>query len=106
MDERSCYYRYHLFFCCNQRDGVRECCANKGAVRMRDYCKQRVRTLGLNGPGKVRVNLAGCMDRCSEGPVLVIYPDGVWYRYQDERDLDAIITAHLLHGVPVDHLRI
>lgn len=106
MDEHRPYYQHHLFFCCNRRDGGRECCAEKGAVHLRDYCKNRIRKLGLNGPGKVRVNLAGCTDRCSEGPILVVYPDGVWYRYRDERDLDEIIEEHLLRGRPVDRLRI
>lgn len=106
MDKEKPYYQYHLFFCCNRRPDGRECCAGKGAVRLRDYCKQKVRKLGLNGPGKIRVNLAGCTDRCDEGPVLVVYPEGVWYRYRDEGDLDEIVERHLLGGTPVDHLRI
>lgn len=100
------FYHRHLFFCCNQRDGGRECCADKGSVALRDYCKRRVRELGLAGKGKMRVNLAGCMDRCSEGPVLVVYPEGVWYHYSDRRDIDEIIDSHLRRGQPVERLRI
>ena len=106
MSASAPYYSHHLFFCCNQRQGGRECCNDKGATALRDYCKRRVKTLGLAGEGRVRVNLAGCMDRCSQGPVLVIYPEGVWYRYRDERDLDEIIDSHLLGGRPVERLRI
>jgi len=54
----------------------------------------------------LRVNIAGCMDRCSEGPVLVIYPEGVWYTYTDQGDIDEIIDQHLVHGQPVARLRL
>ncbi len=77
------YYRQHVFFCCNQRDGGRPCCNDKGATELRDYCKQRVKKLGLAGTGRVRVNMAGCLDRCEEGPVIVVYPEEVWYRYEN-----------------------
>ena len=100
------YYARHLFFCCNQRDGGRECCADKNSVALRDYCKKRVKKLGLAGAGRTRVNQAGCLDRCSEGPVLVVYPEGVWYRYADERDIDEIIDSHVIGGQPVARLRI
>jgi (2Fe-2S) ferredoxin len=100
------YYQHHVFFCCNQRDGTRASCNDKGASRLRDYCKDRVRRLGLAGPGKVRVNQAGCLDRCEEGPTMVVYPQGVWYRYADERDIDEIIDRHLIEGTLVERLRI
>ncbi len=100
------YYRYHLFFCVNQRDNGEPCCANRGAVAMRDYAKARVKALGLAGPGKVRINQAGCMDRCMDGPTLVVYPEGVWYSYRDQRDIDEIIDQHLVHGRPVERLKI
>jgi (2Fe-2S) ferredoxin len=101
------FYRYHLFFCCNQRPpGGRTCCNDKGATEMRDYCKERVKRLGLAAPGKVRVNQAGCMERCEEGPVAVVYPEGVWYRYADRRDIDEIVDEHLVNGRIVERLRI
>lgn len=100
------YYRHHVFFCINQREGGKPCCADKGAVAMRDYAKDRVKTLGLAGPGQVRINQAGCMDRCAQGPTIVIYPEGVWYRYAGKEDIDAIIEEHLVHGRPVERLKI
>ncbi|MBI2384070.1 MAG: NAD(P)H-dependent oxidoreductase subunit E [Gammaproteobacteria bacterium] len=100
------YYRHHVFFCCNQRNDGRECCNDKGASRVRDYAKQKVKELGLAGPGKVRINQAGCLDRCAEGPVVVVYPDGVWYRYVDEEDVDEIVNEHLVAGRPVERLKI
>lgn len=72
---------------------------------MRSYCKQRVIELGLNGPGGVRINKAGCMDRCEEGPTIVVYPEGVWYTYVDEEDIDEIVDEHLVHGRVVERLR-
>ncbi len=100
------YYARHIFFCCNQRDdGERPCCNDKGASKMRDYAKGRVKALGLAGPGKVRVNFAGCLDRCEEGPCAVIYPEGVWYTYVDEADIDEIIEEHLKHGRVVERLK-
>jgi (2Fe-2S) ferredoxin len=102
------YYERHVFFCCNERDpsDPRGCCSAKGASEMRDYAKQRVKALGLAGAGKVRVNQAGCLDRCEEGPCMVVYPDAVWYTYVDRADIDEIIEEHLRHGRPVERLRI
>lgn len=77
-----------------------------GSAEIREYAKRRVKELGLSGPGKMRVNQAGCLDRCEEGPVCVVYPEGVWYTYVDETDIDEIIDSHLVNGKPVDRLKI
>jgi (2Fe-2S) ferredoxin len=102
------YYERHVFFCCNQRDAAeaRPCCNGKGASAMRDYAKQRVKQLGLAGEGKVRVNQAGCLDRCEEGPCVVVYPEAVWYTYVDKSDIDEIVEEHLQQGRIVERLRI
>jgi (2Fe-2S) ferredoxin len=100
------YYRYHVFFCVNRRQDGSPCCQNFDAQQMRDYAKGRVKALGLAGRGGVRVNTAGCMDRCSQGPVMVVYPEGVWYTYVDREDIDEVIEEHLLHGRVVQRLRI
>jgi (2Fe-2S) ferredoxin len=100
------HYQHHVFFCCNQRDDGRACCNNHGAQQMRDYAKGRVKELGLAGKGKSRINQAGCMDRCEEGPVVVVYPEGVWYTYVDKHDVDEIIEEHLINGRVVERLRI
>ena len=77
---------------------------------MRDYAKQRVKELGLaqggETQGKVRVNMAGCLDRCEEGPCIVVYPEAVWYTYVDRADIDEIVEEHLRHGRIVERLRI
>jgi (2Fe-2S) ferredoxin len=100
------YYQRHIFFCINQRDGGRECCAALGSEALAAYAKERVKALGLSGPGQVRVNRAGCLDRCSQGPVAVVYPEGVWYRFVDREDIDEIVASHLRDGQPVERLRL
>ena len=100
------YYERHVFFCCNQRNQGEACCNNHGARQMRDYTKDRIKALKLDGPGKIRVNVAGCLDRCNEGPVMVVYPEAVWYTYVDREDIDEIISEHLRHGRVVERLKI
>jgi len=101
------YYDKHVFFCTNQRAAGEGCCNNSGAQKMRDYVKNKVKALGLPPEAnRIRINSAGCMDRCAEGPVLVVYPEGVWYTYIDESDLDEIIEEHLKNGRVVERLKI
>jgi (2Fe-2S) ferredoxin len=100
------YYRYHIFFCVNVREDGRACCGQHGAKAMRDYLKMKVKEAGLAGPGGVRVNTAGCLDRCDLGPVLVIYPDAVWYTYVDRDDIDEILQRHLILGEWVERLMV
>ncbi len=68
---------------------------------MRDYLKARAKELGL---GDVRINSAGCLDRCELGPTMVIYPEGVWYHYRTTEDLDEILETHLVRGRRVERL--
>ncbi len=100
------YYERHVFFCTNRREQGAACCAGHGAQELRDYAKQRIKALGLDGKGKVRVNSAGCLGRCDEGPTLVVYPEAVWYTYVDQADIDDIVEQHLRHGRVVERLRI
>ena len=100
------YYRQHVFFCCNEREGPEACCANHDSIGMQAYAKGRIKALGLNGKGSVRMNKSGCLDRCDEGPVLVVYPEGVWYTYVDKSDIDEIIERHIVGGEIVERLRI
>ncbi len=100
------YYKHHVFFCTNQRKDGEQCCNQNGAEEIRGYAKQRIKQLGLNGEGRIRINTAGCLDRCPEGPVLVVYPDEVWYTYVDTNDIDEIISEHLQNGRIVERLKI
>ena len=58
----------------------------------------------MSKPGGVRVNKAGCLDRCAGGPVAVVYPEGVWYTFVDEADIDDIVDQHLKGGQVVERL--
>ncbi len=100
------HYRHHVFFCCNQRKNGEACCGDHGAQDLRDYAKGRVKAMGLAGEGKTRINQAGCLDRCELGPVMVVYPEEVWYTYVDKSDIDEILEQHLKNGKVVDRLRI
>ena len=101
------YYDKHVFFCTNQRPDGEDCCNNRGAQKARDYVKAKVKALGLSShQNRIRINSAGCMDRCDDGPVIVVYPEGVWYTYVDEKDLDEIIESHLKNGKVVERLKI
>jgi (2Fe-2S) ferredoxin len=95
-------YRYHLFFCTHQRDDGTPSCQDHDAQSLRDYAKQRVKDLKLK---KVRVNNAGCLNRCALGPIMVVYPEGVWYRAETKQDIDEIIDSHLQNGLIVDRLK-
>jgi len=100
------YYRHHVFFCTNQRTDGRACCQDHNAKALRDHAKLRIKALGLAGAGGVRINTAGCLDRCAEGPVAVVYPEGVWYTFVDREDIDEIIDSHLVAGRVVERLKI
>ena len=100
------HFQHHVFFCLNQRENHEACCADKGAEAAFDHMKARIKKLGLNGEGKVRINRAGCLDRCNEGPVLVIYPQAIWYTFIDTEDIDEIIESHILNGKVVKRLMV
>jgi len=98
------YYQHHVFFCTNQRDDGRKCCEHSGASQLRAYAKAKIKALKKSGKGQIRVNTAGCLDRCGQGPVIVVYPEEIWYQYKNEVDIDEIIEQHLLNNQPVRRL--
>ncbi len=98
------YYKYHIFFCLNERTNGEASCAQHNAQAGFDRCKAQVKAAGLAGPGGVRVNKAGCLDRCAAGPVAVVYPEAVWYTYVDPSDIDDIVESHLKNGQVVERL--
>ena len=97
------YYEAHVFCCTNRRPAghPRGCCAEKGAEELRDHMKSAAKKLGLKN---VRINTAGCLDRCELGPTMVIYPEGVWYAVATKADVDEVLQKHLVEGGRVDRL--
>lgn len=100
------HFKHHVFFCLNQRENGEDCCMNKGAESAFDYMKSKIKQLKLNGEGKVRINRAGCLDRCGQGPVMVVYPEAVWYTFVDNEDIDEIIESHFMQGKVVERLQV
>ncbi len=98
------YYERHIFFCLNERANGEASCAQHNAEAAFAHCKQRVKAEGLAGPGGVRVNRAGCLDRCAGGPVAVVYPEATWYTFVDTSDIDDIVERHLKRGEVVERL--
>ena len=98
------YFQRHIFFCLNQRDNGEACCAQHDAQAAFERCKAQVKAAGVAGPGQVRVNKAGCLDRCAAGPVAVVYPEAVWYSFVDASDIDEIVASHLVQGRVVQRL--
>jgi (2Fe-2S) ferredoxin len=94
------FYRAHIFVCTNERpeNHPRGSCARKGAEKLRNYMKSRAKELGMGLEDGVRVNNAGCLERCELGPTIVIYPDGVWYRAETFEDIDEILEVHVRQG--------
>ncbi len=100
------YFKHHVFFCCNQRGEGESCCNSLGATEAQTYAKDRIAELKLKGKGKVRINKAGCLGRCDNGPVMVVYPEETWYSFIDKEDVEEIIQEHLIGGKVVERLKI
>lgn len=98
------YYPRHIFFCVNERKNGEASCSQHHASEGFNHCKQLVKQAGLMGKGSVRVNSASCLDRCAGGPVAVVYPEGVWYSFVDNHDIEEIVESHLKNGQVVERL--
>jgi len=97
------FYDAHIFCCINERepDHPRGSCAARGSVELHQYMKTKAKELGIEG---IRVNKAGCLDRCELGPVVVIYPEGIWYAINSTDDIDLVLERHILAGEKIEHL--
>jgi 1,2-phenylacetyl-CoA epoxidase catalytic subunit/(2Fe-2S) ferredoxin len=98
------HFERHVFVCTNRRDpgNPKGCCAEKGSEAIRETFKRELAERGLKG--RVRANAAGCLDQCSRGPTVVVYPEQVWYTVPSEADAKEIIESHLQNGKPVERL--
>lgn len=93
MQKTAFPYQKIIFICTNSRDGGAICCSRGGSEAIRDALKRYVKENGLQG--KVRVSQSGCMDLCNQGPNVMIFPDGVWYKDVTLEDVPAIIQNHI-----------
>jgi (2Fe-2S) ferredoxin len=100
------FYEKHLFFCINQKPPGNQCCQNADAKDYFEYTKKKLQQLELLGPGKIRVSSSGCLGRCASGPILVIYPEAVWYTYHSFADIDLIIEQHVQNNTIAEALKI
>src|SRR5690349_24982427 len=96
------FYKRHIYMCTNvrQEGHPRGSCtaraASAGGVdKLRGYMREKAKTLGIEN---IRCNAAGCLDRCELGADMVIYPEGVWFRYEGTEDLDEILQTDRIEG--------
>lgn len=99
-------FEHHLFICTNERDesAPRPSCLPKGSKKLKSAFKDAIKDAGLRH--QVRANEAGCLDQCEHGPVVVVYPEAVWYGKVHVEDVEEIVQEHLVKGRPVERLRL
>ncbi len=99
-------FERHVFVCCNTRpeSAPRRSCTTDGTSALHAAMQQRTKAAGL--AGRVRINKSGCLDQCEHGPMVVVYPDAVWYGAVRPEDAAEIVNEHLIAGRPVERLRV
>ncbi len=99
------FYDPHIFMCTNRRpdDHPRGSCGGQNAEALRQYLRDKLKTAGVEN---ARANMAGCLDQCENGPVLVVYPEGIWYSAKTTQDIDRIVEEHFVGGTVVSDLQL
>lgn len=99
------FYQKHIFFCCNNKANGNGCGDISGESGFA-YAKTYLQGIEQWGEGKIRATKTGCLGRCNLAPTCVVYPDGIWYSYFDEDDIEEIIDKHLLANQVVERLKV
>ncbi|SVC34657.1 uncharacterized protein METZ01_LOCUS287511 [marine metagenome] len=95
---------HHIFICTNQRPAghPRGSCGENNAMALMEKMGMAVEQKGLFG--QVLITNTSCMGPCSMGPVMVVYPDGIWYNKVTPDDVDEILDQHIGQGKKVERL--
>jgi len=96
----------HIFVCTNQREEghPRGCCLSKNSPEILEKFKAEVKAKGLSST--IRANKSGCLDACEHGPIVLVYPEQIWYGGVTPEDVDEIMEKHIIGNVPVERLMI
>lgn len=96
--------QHHIFLCCDQTNP--KCCNREQGLESWEYLKSRIHQLAAEGKVGIYRTKANCLRVCMQGPIAVIYPDGIWYHSCTPEVLELILQQHILGGKVVQEYQI
>jgi (2Fe-2S) ferredoxin len=97
-------YEKHIFICANQKAEGKVCCGQERGMALVEKFREVLKENGLQG--KIRAQRAGCLDECKNGPSLVIYPEGTYYKNVTVEDVERIVKQHIIKNEVLHDLEI